>query len=71
MPQLTTEQTKQALKSCVNCNCGECPMPEGRGCAIQLYSQALNIIERQEAEYNELWELLQTYKGESYGKQNL
>lgn len=71
MPELTIEQTKQALKSCVNRNCGECPMTEGRGCAIRLYSQALNIIEKQEAEYNELWELLQTYKGESYGKQDL
>jgi hypothetical protein len=65
MPELTTEQTKQALKSCIDINCKECPMIEGRGCAIRLYSQALRTIEKLEAEYNELYELLQTYKGEN------
>ena len=61
MENLNVEQTKQALKSCVNHNCGECPMTEGRGCAIRLYSQALNTIERLESENTRL----------EHGKQNL
>ena len=55
---LTTEQVKQALKSCIKLNCQECPMPEGKGCAIRLYEYALRTIEKQETEYNELYETI-------------
>ena len=65
MPQLTTEQTKQALRACPEMKCNEYPIPEGRGCAVHLYRHALRTIEKLEAEYNELYELLQTYKGEN------
>ncbi len=65
---MNREQITQALKCCGNHGspkCKECPMEEGRGCAVRLYREALAYINRQEAEYNELYELLQTYKADS------
>lgn len=61
MENLNTQETKQALKACPERKCSECPMTEGRGCAVKLYSQALNTIERLESENMEL----------EHGKQNL
>ena len=64
MENLNVEQTKQALKACISSppNCNECPMPEVRGCAVKLYTQALRTIERQEAEYHELYEIVEDYR---------
>lgn len=55
------EQIKKALECCGakgSPNCKECPMEEGKGCAVRLYREALAYINKQETEYNELYELL-------------
>ena len=62
--ELNIEQVKQALKACPERKCGECPMPEGQGCAIKLYKQVLRVVEKQETEYNELYELCESYRRE-------
>ncbi len=47
MSELSREQIIKALECCStkgSPNCKECPMEEGRGCAVRLYREALNCI---------------------------
>lgn len=44
---METEQVIKALECCSSKgspNCKECPMEEGRGCAVELYRVARNCI---------------------------
>lgn len=62
------EQITKALECCgaiCEPKCKECPMEEGRGCAVRLYREALAYINKRETEFNELYELFQTYKADS------
>ena len=55
------EQITKALECCGNPGspkCKECPMEEGKGCAVRLYREALAYINKRETEFNELYELL-------------
>lgn len=75
MSELNKEQVKQALECCTHIprpDCNNCPMGEKRGCTIALLGFALKHhkeltkeLTRKETEYNELYELLQTYKADS------
>ena len=65
--ELNREQIIKALKCCGSIgspNCKECTMVEGRGCAVRLYREALAYINKQETEYNELYELCESYRNE-------
>ena len=62
--ELNKEQTIQALKCCSQKprpNCINCPLEEKRGCAVELVVKALDVINQQETEYNELYELVESY----------
>lgn len=62
------EQIKKALECCGakgSPNCKECPMEEGKGCAVRLYREALAYINKRETEFNELYELCESYRIEN------
>ena len=68
MMELNREQTIQALKCCSQKprpNCIDCPLGEKRGCAVELIAKALDVINQQETEYNELYELVESYRKSS------
>jgi hypothetical protein len=72
MENLNAEQVKKALECCYmqelehNENCPECPYTDlYPNCSEYLGKDALALINKQETEYNELYELLQTCKADS------
>ena len=65
--ELNREQITKALECCGtkgSPNCKECPMEEGRGCAVRLYHEALAYINKRETDFNELYELAESYRKE-------
>ena len=61
------EQTMKALECCGrkgSPDCDNCPMEEGKGCAVRLYREALDHMKSQETAYNELYEVCDNYRHE-------
>jgi hypothetical protein len=72
MENLNAEQVKKGVECCYmqelehNENCPECPYTDlYPNCSEYLGKDALALINKQETEYNELYELLRTYKADS------
>lgn len=63
MEKLNAEQVKKALECCTLGDCTPCPYHQIYvGCRDRMAEDALALINKQETEYNELYELCESYR---------